>query len=67
MSNVVEFPSNEHYLIADLSDEDSGSQLYLLDYVIGRNRTRIGDYPTIMALVAAMDKHQGITRPAGAA
>lgn len=67
MTNVIQFPSQDHFLIAVATDEDTGEQTFLLDMVVGRDRTEVGEYPTMFALVAAIDAIMGTDRSGSAA
>lgn len=67
MSDIAQFPDKDAVFIGLRYDEETDMETYLLEQFIGGKRTRVGEYPTMMDLVLAMDEIAGIDRSGGAA
>ena len=67
MSNIIEFPSKDHFLIAIVTDDDTGEEIILLDKVIRGERSEVGEYTTMFEVINAMDAITGIDRAGGTA
>lgn len=54
MSNVIQFPSQEYMVATEGTDNATGQDVFILEYVTDGSRTCVGVYESKLALAQAM-------------